>query len=61
VDSYYQRDLIDLFLYVLQLSAIVNESVTKEISLRKGVTLHSPSAGFMGSLARQIVQLTDAR
>ncbi|KAL4707740.1 hypothetical protein ACJJTC_014921 [Scirpophaga incertulas] len=44
-----------------QVSAIINESVAKEISLRKGVALYSPSAGFMGSLARQITQLTDTR
>lgn len=44
-----------------QVSAIISESVAKEISIRKGVTLYSPSAGFMGSLARQIAQLTDAR
>ncbi|KOB72205.1 Strumpellin [Operophtera brumata] len=42
------------------MDAIIKESVAKEISLRKGVTLYSPSAGFMGSLARQIVQLVDA-
>lgn len=47
--------------FILQVSTIINESVAKEISLRKGVTLYSPSAGFMGSLARQIAQLTDAR
>lgn len=46
---------------VFQMSAIINRSVIKEISYRKGVTLYSPSAGFMGSLARQIPQFLDAR
>ncbi|CAG9561269.1 unnamed protein product [Danaus chrysippus] len=44
-----------------QVSSIINQSVSKEISIRKGVSLIGPSAGFMGSLARQVAQLTDAR
>ncbi|XP_061378405.1 WASH complex subunit 5 [Danaus plexippus] len=44
-----------------QVSSIINQSVSKEISIRKGVNLVGPSAGFMGSLARQVAQLTDAR
>lgn len=55
--AYYNYLLTDL----MQVSAIIAESVTKEVSLRKGVTVYSPSAGFMGSLARQLAQLVDAR
>ncbi|KAI8426207.1 hypothetical protein MSG28_005135 [Choristoneura fumiferana] len=60
----YIQDYINIHglrIWQKQVSAIIVESVAKEISLRKGVTLYSPSAGFMGSLARQIAQLTDAR
>ncbi|XP_037870039.1 WASH complex subunit 5 isoform X1 [Bombyx mori] len=60
----YIQDYINIHglrIWQKQVSAIINENVSKEISLRKGVALYSPSAGFMGSLARQIVQLTDAR
>lgn len=60
----YIQDYINMHglrIWQKQVSAIIVDSVAKEISLRKGVTLYSPSAGFMGSLARQIVQLTDAR
>ncbi|XP_049874083.1 WASH complex subunit 5 [Pectinophora gossypiella] len=60
----YIQDYINIHglrIWQKQVSTIINESVTKEISLRKGVELYSPSAGFMGSLARQIVQLTEAR
>ncbi|KAL0871882.1 hypothetical protein ABMA27_004343 [Loxostege sticticalis] len=60
----YIQDYINIHglrIWQKQVSAIISESVAKEISIRKGVTLYSPSAGFMGSLARQIAQLTDAR
>ncbi|XP_037973203.2 WASH complex subunit 5 [Plutella xylostella] len=60
----YIQDYINMHglkIWQKQVSAIINESVAKEISLRKGVTLYSPSAGFMGSLARQVAQLVDAR
>ncbi|XP_068618614.1 WASH complex subunit 5 isoform X2 [Battus philenor] len=60
----YIQDYINIHglrIWQKQVSAIINDSVNKEISLRKGVTLYGPSAGFMGSLARQIVQLVDAR
>ncbi|CAH2981352.1 unnamed protein product [Chilo suppressalis] len=60
----YIQDYINIHglrIWQKQISAIISESVAKEISLRKGVTLYSPSAGFMGSLARQIVQLADVR
>ncbi|XP_026762706.2 WASH complex subunit 5 [Galleria mellonella] len=60
----YIQDYINIHglrIWQKQVAAIINENVDKEISLRKGVTLYSPSAGFMGSLARQIAQLTDAR
>ncbi|CAH0761226.1 unnamed protein product [Diatraea saccharalis] len=60
----YIQDYINIHglrIWQKQVSAIISETVTKEISLRKGVTLHSPSAGFMGSLARQIANLADAR
>lgn len=60
----YIQDYINIHglrIWQKQVSAIIKDSVAKEISIRKGVTLYSPSAGFMGSLARQIVQLTDAR
>ncbi|XP_075978879.1 WASH complex subunit strump [Anticarsia gemmatalis] len=60
----YIQDYINIHglrIWQKQISAIINESVAKEISYRKGVTLYSPSAGFMGSLARQIPQLLDAR
>lgn len=60
----YIQDYINIHglrIWQKQISAIINESVAREISYRKGVTLYSPSAGFMGSLARQIPQLLDAR
>ncbi|XP_013190623.2 WASH complex subunit 5 [Amyelois transitella] len=60
----YIQDYINIHglrIWQKQVSAIIQESVDKEISLRKGVTLYSPSAGFMGSLARQVAQLIDAR
>ncbi|KAJ8713527.1 hypothetical protein PYW07_013897 [Mythimna separata] len=60
----YIQDYINIHglrIWQKQITAIINESVAKEISFRKGVTLYSPSAGFMGSLARQIPQLVDAR
>ncbi|KAG6444856.1 hypothetical protein O3G_MSEX003553 [Manduca sexta] len=60
----YIQDYINIHglrIWQKQVSAIVNKSVAKEISYRKGVILYSPSAGFMGSLARQIAQLTEAR
>ncbi|KAI5645367.1 hereditary spastic paraplegia protein strumpellin domain-containing protein [Phthorimaea operculella] len=60
----YIQDYINIHglrIWQKQVTSIINESVAKEISLRKGVELYTPSAGFMGSLARQITQLTDAR
>ncbi|CAH0694098.1 unnamed protein product [Spodoptera exigua] len=60
----YIQDYINIHglrIWQKQITAIITESVSKEISFRKGVTLYSPSAGFMGSLARQIPQLVDAR
>ncbi|XP_026499118.1 WASH complex subunit 5 [Vanessa tameamea] len=60
----YIQDYINIHglrIWQKQVSAIINQSVGKEISIRKGVTLYGPSAGFMGSLARQIAQLADAR
>ncbi|XP_063828213.1 WASH complex subunit 5 isoform X1 [Ostrinia nubilalis] len=60
----YIQDYINIHglrIWQKQVSAIISESVAQEISIRKGVALYSPSAGFMGSLARQIAQLTDAR
>ncbi|XP_072947146.1 WASH complex subunit 5 [Epargyreus clarus] len=60
----YIQDYINIHglrIWQKQVSTIINESVAKEVSIRKGVTLYGPSAGFMGSLARQIVQLTDSR
>ncbi|VVC86753.1 unnamed protein product [Leptidea sinapis] len=60
----YIQDYINIHglrIWQKQVSAIINENVAKEISIRRGVVLHGPSAGFMGSLAKQIAQLTDAR
>ncbi|CAH2091085.1 unnamed protein product [Euphydryas editha] len=60
----YIQDYINIHglrIWQKQVSAIINQSVAKEISIRKGVSLYGPSAGFMGSLARQAAQLTDAR
>ncbi|CAK1586117.1 unnamed protein product [Parnassius mnemosyne] len=60
----YIQDYINIHglrIWQKQVSAIINENVNKEISVRKGVSLYGPSAGFMGCLARQIAQLIDAR
>ncbi|CAH2039565.1 unnamed protein product, partial [Iphiclides podalirius] len=60
----YIQDYINIHglrIWQKQVSAIITENVNKEISLRKGVSLYGPSAGFMGFLARQIAQLTDSR
>ncbi|XP_039755803.1 WASH complex subunit 5 [Pararge aegeria] len=60
----YIQDYINIHglrIWQKQVSAIINQSVAKEISIRKGVSVYGPSASFMGSLARQIVQITDAR
>ncbi|XP_069359283.1 WASH complex subunit 5 isoform X2 [Maniola hyperantus] len=60
----YIQDYINIHglrIWQKQVSAIINQSVAKEISIRKGVSLYGPSASFMGSLARQIVQITDTR
>ncbi|XP_022113508.2 WASH complex subunit 5 [Pieris rapae] len=60
----YIQDYINMHglrIWQKQVSTLINENVTKEISARKGVALYGPSAGFMGSLAKQIVQQTDAR
>ncbi|CAG4950074.1 unnamed protein product [Colias eurytheme] len=60
----YIQDYINIHglrIWQKQVSTLINENVAKEISIRKGVALYGPSAGFMGSLAKQISQLTDAR
>ncbi|CAK1556303.1 unnamed protein product [Leptosia nina] len=60
----YIQDYINIHglrIWQKQVSTIINENVAKEVSIRKGVTMHGPSASFMGSLAKQIVQQTDAR
>ncbi|XP_053606278.1 WASH complex subunit 5 isoform X2 [Plodia interpunctella] len=60
----YIQDYINMHglrIWQKQVATIIYESVEKEISIRKGVTVYSPSAGFMGSLARQVAQLIDAR
>lgn len=60
----YIQDYINIHgleMWQKQISTIISESVSKEISMRKGVDMYSPSAGFMGSLARQIAHLLDTR
>ncbi|XP_013172384.1 PREDICTED: WASH complex subunit strumpellin isoform X1 [Papilio xuthus] len=60
----YIQDYINIHglrIWQKQVSTIINNNVNKEISLRKGVSLYGPSAGFMGSLARQVANLIDSR
>ncbi|XP_041987487.1 WASH complex subunit 5 [Aricia agestis] len=60
----YIQDYINIHglrIWQKQVSTIINQNVTKEISIRKGVSFYGPSAGFMGSLARQITQIVDSR